>query len=115
MPLHRDNDEERAAIVERVLEQQRCERRRDSLKASPRNPAPERRVQSERRRGRSDMELRAQREALKRQWETKQRSQRNTRGDGSDRLEKDDANITAKPKRQSRHDADLKSVGQRSR
>ena len=94
MPLHRDNDEERAAIVERLLEEQRRQRRREPAKTSLRNPAgSERRVQPERRRGRSDVELRKEREALQRQWEAKQRSQRHTRWDGSNRLEKDDATI----------------------
>ena len=116
MGVQRNNDEERAAIVERLLQEQRRERR-EPVKASLRNSdGPERRVTSERRHGRSDAELRMEREALQRQWEAMQRSPRNRRGDGADRLEmKNDAKNTAKSKRQSRHDAERKSVGQRDR
>ena len=74
MPIQRNNDEERAAVVDRLLSEHRRQQLRESAKASPRNPdGPERVRQPERRRGRSDAELRTQREALERQWNEQQR------------------------------------------
>jgi len=70
MGVQRNNDEERAAIVERLLEEhRRLGARVPMMKASLRNPdGSDRCAQPERRRGRSDAELRTQREALERQW-----------------------------------------------
>ena len=69
MPIQRNNDEKRAAVVDRLLQEHRRERLRESAEPSPRNPdGPEGVVQPERRRGRSDAELRTQQEALERQW-----------------------------------------------
>ena len=73
--VQRNNDEERAAIVERLLQEHRDLRAHESMEASLRDPDaperrvhPERRVQPERRSGRPDAELRTEREALERRW-----------------------------------------------
>ena len=74
MALHRDNDEERAAMVDRLVSEHRHQRPPEHRKVLTENPsASERRVQSERRRGRSDVELRKQRAALERQWNEQHR------------------------------------------
>jgi hypothetical protein len=91
MPLRRDNDEER------------------QLKTSARRQRPERR------RGRSDAELRKQRAALKRQWEARQPRQRDARGTSADRLEDHDAKVTTKANRQSRHGVEREPAGERQR
>lgn len=74
MPIQRNNDEERAAVVDRLIHEHRRQQPRGAAKTSPRNPdglEPVRRP--ERRRGRSDAELRTQREALERQWNERHR------------------------------------------
>jgi hypothetical protein len=62
MALYRNNDEERAAVVDRLLEQQRPQPARARVKI-------ERRPLVERRRHRSDTELRAQRDDMQREWD----------------------------------------------
>jgi len=77
MPIQRNNDEERAAVVDRLIREHRRQQPRESAKVSPRNPdGPERLGQPERRRGRSDVELRVQREALERQWNEQHRGRK---------------------------------------
>jgi len=74
MAVERDNDEERAAIVERLLEEQRGLHRRGHVRVSTGKPyGLERRQRPERRKFRSDAELRQQREELERQWNDKRR------------------------------------------
>jgi hypothetical protein len=63
--IQRNNDEERGAIVERLVQEHHRLRAHQPMKAALRTPdGPERREQPERRRGRVDAELRTQREAL---------------------------------------------------
>jgi len=74
MPLRRDNDEERAAVVDRLLQDYRRQHPREYAKALlDRSNAAERRQMTERRRGRSDTELRRQREELERRWNERHR------------------------------------------
>ena len=80
MRLHRDNDEERAAVVDQLLQEHRRQQAGEPGKASVRNPVDgERRVQSERRRGRSDVEWRTQRKALERRWNEQRRRQKRSK------------------------------------
>ena len=68
MPIQRDNDEERAAVIDRLMREHRGQQAREP-KASIRTPdGPELCRQPERRRYRSDGELRSERDALERQW-----------------------------------------------
>lgn len=74
MPLKRDNDAERVARVERLVDELRHRHTRQPAKASRAHPyTAERRRQNERRHGRSDAELREQRAALEQQWQEQQR------------------------------------------
>ena len=74
MPIQRNNDEERASLVERLSQEYRRERTPVIAIESPRTSTGlERRVQGERRRGRSDAELRAERDELERQWNEQHR------------------------------------------
>ena len=78
MAIQRDNDEERAAIVERLVEENRRLSRKEPVQVSTRKPRAAERRQSERRRHRSDVELRQQRAELEFQWNAKnRRRQRN--------------------------------------
>jgi hypothetical protein len=80
MSVQRNNDEERAAIVERLIQEHRRLSADEPIKASPPDPdGPERRAQPERRRGRSAAELRAQREALEHQWNEQHRRRKRSK------------------------------------
>ena len=69
MAVQRDNDDERAAIVQRLLEESRPLDRREQGQRSTRKPnGSDRGQQVERRRHRSDAELRKQRAELERLW-----------------------------------------------
>jgi hypothetical protein len=73
MPLQRDNDQERAAVIDRLLQQQGRRRpMRAEVKASAgKLNSGAARPQVERRQHRSEKELRSQREEMKREWDAK--------------------------------------------
>ena len=74
MPIQRNNDEERAAVVDRLLQEHLRQQPRESARASQQKSDGSERVRpAERRRGRSDADLRTQREALERQWNEQHR------------------------------------------
>jgi hypothetical protein len=68
MPLQRDNDQERAAIIDRLLQQQ-----------DRRHPARAVRPGLERRQHRSETELRTQREEMKCEWDAQNGSKTHQR------------------------------------
>ena len=73
MPIKKDNNEERAAIIERLLQEHRRQHGRETAKTlESREPD-----NAERRQGRSDVVLRRQQAELQQQW--RQRDRRRTR------------------------------------
>jgi hypothetical protein len=75
MPKRRDNDVERMAIVDRLLDDYRRTSRRQA-KAEIGESGSARAGQPERRRYRSDVELREQRADLERQWASRREPRR---------------------------------------
>jgi hypothetical protein len=73
MAVQRENDEERAAIVERLVEENRRPHRRQVQVSTGEPNGAERSQRPERRKFRSDAELRRQREELEREWNEKHR------------------------------------------
>ena len=82
MSIQRDTDEERAAIVDRVLREHCHEHASEQVRASKSPDAAGQRSHTEHRRYRSDAELRRQRAALERQWNERCRN-----GDGAQTLD----------------------------
>jgi len=81
MPLQRNNDQERAERVERLVDELRSGRRRQQAKELMNSRAgPKRGQRSERRRGRSDVELRQHREQLEREWDERHRRRKRAKG-----------------------------------
>jgi len=77
MPILRDNDAERAAVVDRLIQQIRGERGGESKARSEHPDGAAREARVERRKHPNDAELRQLRAELERQWE--QRHTRRTR------------------------------------
>jgi len=74
MPLQRNNDQERAERVERLVDELRHGRTQQPPNALVEKPAgAEPRRQSERRRGRSDVDLRRHQEELQKEWSLRHR------------------------------------------
>jgi len=78
MGILRDNDAERAAVVDRLIEQIRRERRGESARSEHPDSAP-REAGVERRKHPNEAELRALRAELERQWDERHAKRQRTR------------------------------------